>query len=46
VVQGVADQGIRLLSDAQYAPEAFAKHTAAEVDKWRKLATDAKITVD
>jgi tripartite-type tricarboxylate transporter receptor subunit TctC len=44
--QKMADQGIRLLTEAQYAPEAFGKHTAAEVDKWRKVVTDAKITVD
>ncbi|CAN7209836.1 tripartite tricarboxylate transporter substrate-binding protein [Acidovorax sp. LjRoot66] len=39
-------QGIHLLPEAQYAPEAFAKHTAAEVEKWRKVATDAKIQID
>ncbi len=39
-------QGIHLLPEAQYAPDAFAKHTAAEVDKWRKVATDAKIQID
>jgi tripartite-type tricarboxylate transporter receptor subunit TctC len=44
--QKMADQGIRLLSDAQYAPEAFGKHTAAEVEKWRKVVADAKIAVD
>jgi tripartite-type tricarboxylate transporter receptor subunit TctC len=44
--QKMAEQGIRLLPEAQYAPEAFGKHTAAEVEKWRKLATEAKITVD
>ena len=44
--QKMAEQGIRLLPDAQYAPEAFGKHTAAEVEKWRKVAADAKITVD
>lgn len=42
----MADQGIHLLPEAQYAPEAFAKHTAAEVEKWRKVATDSKIQVD
>ena len=40
------DQGIHLLPEAQYAPEAFAKHTAAEVEKWRKVATDSKIQID
>jgi tripartite-type tricarboxylate transporter receptor subunit TctC len=44
--QKMADQGIRLLPEAQYAPEAFAKHTAAEIEVWRKVATDAKITID
>ena len=44
--QKMADQGVRLLPEAQYAPEAFGKHTAAEVEKWRKVAADAKITVD
>lgn len=42
----MADQGIHLLPEAQYAPEAFAKHTAAEVEKWRKVATDSKIQID
>jgi tripartite-type tricarboxylate transporter receptor subunit TctC len=44
--QKMAEQGIRLLPEAQYAPDAFGKHTVAEVEKWRKLAADAKITVD
>lgn len=44
--QKMADQGIHLLPDAQYAHEAFGKHTRAEVEKWRKVAADAKITVD
>lgn len=44
--QRMAAQGIHLLPEAQYGPEAFAKHTAAEVDKWRKVATDAKIQID
>lgn len=38
--------GIHLLSDAQYGPDAFAKHTASEVEKWRKVVTDAKISID
>ena len=42
----MSDQGIHLLPEAQYAPEAFAKHTAAEVEKWRKVATDSKIQID
>lgn len=42
----MADQGIHLLPEAQYAPEALAKHTAAEVASWSKLAVDAKITID
>jgi tripartite-type tricarboxylate transporter receptor subunit TctC len=44
--QKMSEQGIRLLPDAQYAPEAFGKHTAAEIEVWRKVATDAKITID
>ena len=32
--------------DAPYAPEAFGKHTAAEVEKWKKVATDAKLSLD
>lgn len=42
----MAAQGIHMLSETQYAPDAFAKHTAAEVEKWRKVATDAKIQID
>jgi len=38
--------GIQLLSDAQYSPDAFAKHTAAEVEKWRKVVSDAKISIE
>jgi tripartite-type tricarboxylate transporter receptor subunit TctC len=44
--QKMAEQGIRLLPEAQYAPAAFGKHTEDEVVKWRKVATDAKITID
>jgi tripartite-type tricarboxylate transporter receptor subunit TctC len=44
--QKMADQGVQMLPEAQYAPEAFAKHTAAEIEVWRKVATDAKITID
>jgi tripartite-type tricarboxylate transporter receptor subunit TctC len=44
--QKMAEQGIRLLPEAQYAPDAFGKHTAAEVEKWRKVVADAKITID
>ena len=42
----MASQGIHLLPEAQYAPEALTKHTTAEVAKWRKVATDAKIQID
>lgn len=38
--------GIHLLNDAQYGPEAFAKHTAAEVETWRKVVSDAKISLE
>lgn len=42
----LADQGIRLLPESQYAPEAFAKHTASEVERWRKVASTARIQLD
>lgn len=42
----MAAQGIRLLAAEQYTPEALARHTAAEVERWRKVATDAKISLD
>lgn len=38
--------GIHLLNDSQYAPDAFAKHTATEVEKWRKVVSDAKISLE
>jgi hypothetical protein len=43
--QQMADQGLRLLSENQYAPAEFGKHTAAEVDKWRTVITEAKISL-
>lgn len=42
----MTSMGIQLLNDAQYGPEAFAKHTASEVEKWRKVVSDAKISLD
>lgn len=42
----MASQGIQLLPEAQYTPDAFAKHTASEVERWRKVVTDAKIQID
>lgn len=42
----MADQGINLLPQADYGPEAFARHTASEVARWRKVATEAKIEID
>lgn len=42
----MADQGIHLLPEARYAPEAFARHTADEVAKWRQVATDSKTQID
>jgi tripartite-type tricarboxylate transporter receptor subunit TctC len=38
--------GIQLLPEAQYAPAAFARHTADEVARWRKVTTDAKIQLN
>lgn len=42
----MSGQGIHLLAQPQYAPEAFAKFTAAEVQRWQKVVTDAKIQLD
>lgn len=42
----MASQGIQLLPEAQYTPDAFTKHTAAEVERWRKVVADAKIQID
>lgn len=42
----MAAQGIHLLPEAQYAPDAFARHTAAEVERWRKVTNDARIQID
>lgn len=44
--QRMTTQGIHLLPEAQYAPDALAKLTAAEVNRWRKVTTDAKIQLD
>jgi tripartite-type tricarboxylate transporter receptor subunit TctC len=44
--QKMAEQGIRLLPEAMYAPAAFGKHTEEEIAKWRKVATEAKLTLD
>lgn len=44
--QRMAAQGIRLLARADYAPAALQKHTADEVERWRKVTADAKITLD
>ncbi len=42
----MASQGIHLLPEAQYSPDAFARHTASEVERWRKVVSDAKIQID
>jgi len=39
----MAENGIRLLDDGQYAPGAFAAHTRNEVAKWRQVIADAGI---
>jgi len=44
--QKMAAQGIRLLPVADYAPAAFARHTAAEVERWKKVAAEANISVE
>jgi len=38
--------GIKLLTPEQYAPEAFARFTAAEVIRWREVAREANISLD
>lgn len=42
----MTDRGIRLLPAAQQTPAALAQHTASEVDKWRRVAAEAKIQID
>ena len=44
--QAMSDRGIRLLPEPQYSPAALADHTAAEVEKWRKVIADANIRVN
>jgi tripartite-type tricarboxylate transporter receptor subunit TctC len=44
--KAMSDNGIRLLPDAQYAPAAFAQHTADEIEKWRKVIAEAGISID
>jgi tripartite-type tricarboxylate transporter receptor subunit TctC len=40
----LVDHGLQLLPDeGQYAPDAFSKHTAAEVEKYREVIRAAKI---
>jgi len=38
--------GIKLLATPQYAPQAFAQHTADEVLRWREVARQANISLD
>ncbi|CAG9181745.1 Bug family tripartite tricarboxylate transporter substrate binding protein [Cupriavidus pampae] len=45
-VKRLADQGIQMLPDAQYAPAALTQHTASEVVKWKKVIADANIKLD
>ncbi|GKS87361.1 3-carboxy-cis,cis-muconate cycloisomerase [Acidovorax sp. SUPP1855] len=42
----MAAQGIRMLPDDQYTPDALARHTATEVERWRKVAAEARISLD
>lgn len=44
--QKMAEQGIHLLPEAAYAPDALGRHTVAEIEVWRKVATAARITLD
>jgi tripartite-type tricarboxylate transporter receptor subunit TctC len=43
--QSMADQGIRLLPDAEYAPDAFQAFTAEEGKRWAKVIKDAGISL-
>jgi len=43
--QSMADQGIRLLPDADYAPDAFQAFTAEEGKRWAKVIKDAGISL-
>ena len=45
-LEKMTEAGIQLLPPEQYAPEAFGKHTADEIEKWRKLATEAGLKLD
>ncbi|HWP17779.1 MAG TPA: tripartite tricarboxylate transporter substrate-binding protein [Burkholderiaceae bacterium] len=45
-VSKMVDQGIHLLPEAQYSPESLARHTVAEVERWRKLVVEAGIQLD
>ncbi|WP_423199373.1 MULTISPECIES: Bug family tripartite tricarboxylate transporter substrate binding protein [unclassified Cupriavidus] len=45
-VKRLADQGIQMLPDAQYAPAALTRHTASEVTKWKKVIADAGIKLE
>jgi tripartite-type tricarboxylate transporter receptor subunit TctC len=42
----MSDQGIQLLAEVQYGPEAFAQHAASEVERWRKVASEAGIQIN
>lgn len=42
----MAGQGIHLLPEAQYAPEAFGQFTASEVKRWNEVVAAAKIQLD
>lgn len=42
----MSEQGIHLLQKETYSPASLARHTASEVERWRKVATDSKIEID
>lgn len=45
-IRKMSDLGIQPLPDGAVTPEALKRHTLSEVDKWRQVATEAKLTLD
>ena len=45
-IRQMSDRGIQMLPSTRYTPQALGEHTAAEVERWRKVAAEAKIQLD
>lgn len=43
---GMAARGIQLITDAQAEPAEFARFTASEIDRWKKVIVDANIRIE